>query len=221
MAESVARRLSVIEPLGKIPVAADKIVISDLRGGALRDWVREAGARAVKGSAEGAVEMVARWVNGLRDGERWRTAYASWDAVLDDLGIDPDQIDFLFQNRSLLRDKLATFGVDGETCDAVEVAVERRVLMTHAEAGAKGGRGRKAPSNSKEVYGETRAYTLARLERDRPDLAERVIAGDLSANAAAIEAGFRRPPDSLAQLRAAWKRATPEQRQAFKDWIAT
>ncbi len=33
-------------------------------------------------------------------------------------------------------------------------------------------------------------YTVRRLKRDRPDLAERVISGDLSANAAAIEAGF-------------------------------
>jgi hypothetical protein len=39
-----------------------------------------------------------------------------------------------------------------------------------------------------------RAYDLARLKRDRPDLAEKVIAGELSANAAAIEAGFRKKP---------------------------
>jgi hypothetical protein len=37
-------------------------------------------------------------------------------------------------------------------------------------------------------------YTIARLQRDRPDLAERVIAGELSANAAAIQAGFRKKP---------------------------
>lgn len=35
------------------------------------------------------------------------------------------------------------------------------------------------------------ARTLARLKRDRPDLAEQVVSGDKSANAAAIEAGFR------------------------------
>jgi hypothetical protein len=34
-------------------------------------------------------------------------------------------------------------------------------------------------------------YTLARLRRDRPDLAEQVTAGTLSAHAAAIQAGFR------------------------------
>lgn len=34
-------------------------------------------------------------------------------------------------------------------------------------------------------------YLLARLKRDRPDLAARVVAGEKSPNAAAIEAGFR------------------------------
>ena len=40
--------------------------------------------------------------------------------------------------------------------------------------------------------GHARDYTLARLHRDRPDLAEKVETGELSANAAAIEAGFRK-----------------------------
>ena len=43
-------------------------------------------------------------------------------------------------------------------------------------------------------YGTSRAYVLARLKRDRPDLAQRVIDAELSANAAAIEAGFRKKP---------------------------
>jgi hypothetical protein len=40
--------------------------------------------------------------------------------------------------------------------------------------------------------GNSRAYTLDRLKRERPDLFERVARKELSANAAAIEAGFRR-----------------------------
>ena len=39
--------------------------------------------------------------------------------------------------------------------------------------------------------GNTAAYTLARLDRDRPELAARVRAKELSPHAAAIEAGFR------------------------------
>lgn len=35
-------------------------------------------------------------------------------------------------------------------------------------------------------------YILARLRRDEPEMAERVMAGEISANAAAIQAGFRK-----------------------------
>jgi hypothetical protein len=43
------------------------------------------------------------------------------------------------------------------------------------------------------LIGRGRDYDLARLDRDRPDLAARVRAKELSANAAAVEAGFRKP----------------------------
>jgi hypothetical protein len=39
--------------------------------------------------------------------------------------------------------------------------------------------------------GTSETYTLRRLKRDRSDLAQKVISGEMSANAAAIEAGFR------------------------------
>lgn len=39
--------------------------------------------------------------------------------------------------------------------------------------------------------GTSGVYITARLKRDRPDLAERVEAGEMTAHAAAIEAGFR------------------------------
>lgn len=40
--------------------------------------------------------------------------------------------------------------------------------------------------------GNSPTYALKRLRRDRPDLFQRVVSGELSANAAAVEAGFRR-----------------------------
>lgn len=65
---------------------------------------------------------------------------------------------------------------------------------THAEAGSKGGRGHKAAYNVRSLSGNASTYILKRLKRDRPDLAEKVIAGVMSANAAAIKAGFRKKP---------------------------
>lgn len=67
----------------------------------------------------------------------------------------------------------------------------------------------------KREGGNSRAYTLARLKRERPDLFKRVVAGELSANAAAIEAEWRKPPAPLKQLRKAWKAATPDERTEF------
>ena len=67
--------------------------------------------------------------------------------------------------------------------------------MKPKESGAKGGRGNKGSTNSRafESSGSTRAdVTVARLKRDHPELAKRVESGELSANAAAIEAGFRK-----------------------------
>lgn len=50
---------------------------------------------------------------------------------------------------------------------------------------------------AKPVQGTSTTYTVARLKRDRPDLAERVINGELSPNAAAIEAGIRKKTKSI------------------------
>ena len=54
-------------------------------------------------------------------------------------------------------------------------------------------------------------YILRRLKRDRPDLLKRFVSGEMSANAAAVAAGFRKRPS----LDAAWAQATPKQRKAF------
>lgn len=64
-------------------------------------------------------------------------------------------------------------------------------------------------------YGNSTAYTIARLDRDRPELAEKVKAGEMSANAAAIEAGFRKRQTPLDLLRSAWRRASKPEREAF------
>jgi hypothetical protein len=61
--------------------------------------------------------------------------------------------------------------------------------------------------------GTSAAYTVARLRRDAPELAARVDRGELTANRAAIEAGFRaatwRAPVALEQLAEALERRYP------------
>lgn len=78
------------------------------------------------------------------------------------------------------------------------------------------------PNNvSLKTYGNSPAYTLARLKRDRPDLADKVVKGELTANAAAIIAGFRRAtwsaPADPEQLAAAIVKRYPDWRLIRQD----
>lgn len=65
--------------------------------------------------------------------------------------------------------------------------------------------------------GNSRAYTLSRLKRERPDLFAKVAAGELSANAAAVEAGWRKRPEPLdTALKAFHKLSAADQRAFLK-----
>jgi hypothetical protein len=82
------------------------------------------------------------------------------------------------------------------------------------------------PKSDVKVFpdGNKAAYALRRLRNARPDLHARVLSGVLSANAAMIEAGFRKPAKSRAltaldRLRTAWRKATPAEREAFLNEV--
>ena len=60
------------------------------------------------------------------------------------------------------------------------------------------------------------SYWQGRLAREHPAIAERLRSGEIpTVRAAAIEAGLIRERTPLADLRRAWAKAAPEQRQAF------
>ena len=52
------------------------------------------------------------------------------------------------------------------------------------------GRGNKTADNVYR-FGNSETYLLRRLKRERQDLADKVVAGEMSAHAAAVEAGLR------------------------------
>jgi hypothetical protein len=63
-------------------------------------------------------------------------------------------------------------------------------------------------------HGNSRAYTLDRLSRrERPDLLAKVAAKQMSANAAAIEAGFRKKPSPFERVQKLLPELTTEQRR--------
>ena len=70
-------------------------------------------------------------------------------------------------------------------------------------------------NNDQRPTGNSRNAALRRLRKDAPALHARVLAGDLSAHAAMIEAGFRKKPTALERLRKAWAGATDEERDEF------
>jgi hypothetical protein len=78
---------------------------------------------------------------------------------------------------------------------------------------------REQPCSARLKYG-TATHTIARLQRDNPELHERVVSGELSANKAAIEAGFRKPPlTPLESLLKAWRSAEDGERKQFLAMI--
>lgn len=70
-------------------------------------------------------------------------------------------------------------------------------------------------TETKGTTGNSRSYTVSRLQREAPELFAQVVAGTLSANAAAIQAGFRKKPTALEMLIKAWKLATDDDRRLF------
>lgn len=63
--------------------------------------------------------------------------------------------------------------------------------------------------------GTSRSYTVARLKQQAPELFEKVVSGELSANAAAIQAGFRKVKTPLDNLEYWWRKASEVERAEF------
>jgi hypothetical protein len=109
-----------------------------------------------------------------------------------------DADDFIARGLKLVPDEIR-IAVDWLKINKPEEAVsldrvlaERQIGIPDGKAGP--GRGHKTADNvSRFKYGNSRAYTLARLDRDgHTELAAKVRSGELSANAAALQTGIRK-----------------------------
>jgi hypothetical protein len=88
--------------------------------------------------------------------------------------------------------------------------------------------------DSNRPSGTSRDAAIRRLRKDRPDLLQKVIAGQLSAHAAAIEAGHRKKPtpaevciksfrkadDRMQALRQIIDEIEPHEAAIVREWIA-
>jgi hypothetical protein len=71
-------------------------------------------------------------------------------------------------------------------------------------------------------YGNSAEYLVARIARDRPDVLERMKAGEFQTVwAAAREAEVIKTHTSLDTLRRAWQQATPKEREQFLEEIGS
>jgi hypothetical protein len=90
--------------------------------------------------------------------------------------------------------------------DAMRAERVQRMHDAEIPPAQKQGRPKKGSTPTfSEAAGRGAEYAIARLKRDRPDLAKRVVAGELSVYAAARQAGIRKPvvtvtsPESIAR----------------------
>ena len=127
----------------------------------------------------------------FKEKERWRQLhdkkrrpFQSWEEYVqypepDGLGIPPESVG-------------AIMGALNDNSLLGEVLGKREIGIEGGKPGP--GRGHKTDSNTTRL-GRGRDYILARLNRDdRAELAAKVRDGELSANAAAIEAKYRKKP---------------------------
>lgn len=69
-------------------------------------------------------------------------------------------------------------------------------------------------------YGENADYLTARIARDRPDVLERMKAGEFpSVRKAAIEAGIIKVPSPLDTLKKLWAKASKREKDTFITWV--
>jgi hypothetical protein len=71
----------------------------------------------------------------------------------------------------------------------------------------------------KAVQGNSQEYAHRKLAKERPDLFAKVMAGELSAHRAMIEAGFRRELTLLEQAKKLVARMTAEEKVVFRRWL--
>lgn len=186
--------------------------MSDLvRNGELVDALR------LSLSSTRGLNLVPEAVRAVLDAEAWRDRAEIRTAARERYGF------------ASFAEFVATPPLDGLGMDAHDIETilrahdEHDTLRRFKEACSHQGARTDLVNNVHEVerpQGNQRSRALARLHRDRPDLYARVIAGELSAHAAAIEAGFRPrtasvPIDSPeAAVRALLRRFTREQLSA-------
>jgi hypothetical protein len=170
------------------------------------------------------IDRIGRMLGAARDRRLYEKCGCwSWEEYCEKYLGDPAvAFDELIEGANILRGLGLEDFSEGQARDAakqqqaaIRLAQDEKVmpLARHGEIG----RGRDRGVINTSTRGTTNApYLVARLKRDRPDIAERLANGEFrSVRAAAREAGMKVDTPPIVVLRRAWKRASPEEREAF------
>jgi hypothetical protein len=180
----------------------------------LRDQL-EAHVRSKLSEAEFTARVGAVVLRRIRDKELYRpSGWPSWRAFCACFCPDePERVDILIHALEVLesRGEKRDFGED-----------EARVLAGHGgdrrSEQARGNQDGNRHLDRKEL--NTVEHIKARLHRDDPELLARVERGELTANAAAVEMGWRKKRTPYDEVASAWKRCSPEERDRVEGLVA-
>jgi hypothetical protein len=188
------------------------------RNKVLTGWIT-----ALRGSREGlnAIGPILREIEHYR---MWEMDYGDPKRLLEVIGVYKlaDTLDGVPQ----LLDEYVSRLVEGkparDVSDKVQEVANARANPVAAHGGDRKSEDQPDNIRLKPEYGTGKTYTLRRLARDRPDLLDKIEAGELTANAAAIEAGFRKKLTPFeAAVKAAMKLSDEEKRSLMEAISST
>jgi hypothetical protein len=179
----------------------------------LREQI-EGYVRASLGEAEITARSSAALLRRVRDKELYRpSGWRSWRSFCAFFSPEePERIDILIRALEVLesRGEKRDFGMP-EARQLAGWGGDRKSELARKDQ-------ERNPALEKH-RGETRHRTLARLRRDDPALAARVERGELSAHAAAVEKGWRKPRTPYGDMESGWNRASDADRARFEAGI--
>ena len=176
--------------------------LHDLEGETLRKEAKRR-LRARASGAERECSDLADAVAMIRVDDFWTRLSGTWAEFCAEYFQQPAEfVDSVTAGVRLLRESGHQGPISAEEARQAEVSHARRQADPADPEFVRPQGGRKpdneTTSNTKRLRGSVdKPGTLRSLARSRPDLLERYEAGELSANAAAVEAGFRRPMRSV------------------------
>lgn len=197
---------------------------------AVRDMLNEA-----LHDQEFSVGSVRDWYDSIREHDGWKVLtdqneklFVSFEAFCTHrkpfgLGHNPDYIERIIQER---KDKEASqLAMEAEPLNRVGPPIgntnavkeeENNVGVTNIVLGNIG----RKRSESSSSNGTTKEYLTARIARDKPEILERMKAGEFkSVRAAAIEAGIVKVETGLDIMKRGWNRSSQAERELFFKWV--